>query len=191
LEKDRHRLYLAEHVAQFAPFDSVLDVGCGAGPAVLLLAKRLPGARIEGIDIHPLSVEAGNANLAKHGAGNATIRCGTADDLSAFASKSIDVAYTDGVLLYIGPDRIMQTVREMARVARKGLLFFEFHDPGLRGDQGILGKHSDDGFIRNFELLLKEFDQVASVSITKIPTEVFPTGRWPRYAHAIRATLRS
>ncbi len=189
LEQDRHRAYLIDHIATFAPFGSVLDVGCGAGPAVTLLAKRFPESSVLGIDIHPLSVEQGNRRLAELGLGNASLSCGDASDLSRFRDKSIDVVYTDAVLLYIGRDAIRDTIGEMVRVARKGLLFFEFHDPKLTGDSGIRGVHREDGFIRNYDLLLRAFPGIGDVSIKKIPTEVFPTGRWPLYAHAIRVAI--
>ena len=50
-----------------APGDSVLDVGAGAGAAALCLATRVPGARIDGIEVRPELVAAAAESIALNG----------------------------------------------------------------------------------------------------------------------------
>ena len=47
------------------PGERVLDLGCGAGAAMLCLAARVPGLELHGIDVQPdyLALAAGNARL--------------------------------------------------------------------------------------------------------------------------------
>ena len=50
-----------------APGDSVLDAGAGAGAAALCLAARVPGARIDGIEVRPEMVTAAAESIALNG----------------------------------------------------------------------------------------------------------------------------
>jgi len=71
--QDPHRRYLAAQLEEIAPLSSILDVGCGAGAAVLLLAKRFPEANVLGIDVNTISIDAGNQNIDGHGVKNARL----------------------------------------------------------------------------------------------------------------------
>lgn len=58
---------LPELEARFEAGARVLDVGCGAGWAIVQLAERFPGLRCVGVDIEPHSVELARALIAEHG----------------------------------------------------------------------------------------------------------------------------
>ncbi len=45
----------------------VLDLGCGAGWAIVGLAKRFPASRVDGVDIEPRSVELAQELIARQG----------------------------------------------------------------------------------------------------------------------------
>ena len=50
--RGRRARVLSERIAQvLPPKASVLDVGCGDGQVASLIAQRLPGARIQGVDV--------------------------------------------------------------------------------------------------------------------------------------------
>jgi len=48
------------------PGDSVLDLGCGAGAAVLCLAHRVPGLRLAGLELQPAYVELARRNADRN-----------------------------------------------------------------------------------------------------------------------------
>jgi len=55
-----HRQFLADRISLFAPFDSILEVGCNCGPNLYLVAQKFPGADIRGIDVNSRSIHVGN-----------------------------------------------------------------------------------------------------------------------------------
>ncbi len=54
------------------PSARVLDVGCGAGWASIALAKGYPLARVDGLDLDPVALEAARVNSEEHGVGSRT-----------------------------------------------------------------------------------------------------------------------
>ena len=53
----------------FAGIRNVLDIGCGCGIIGLMLAQRVPKARIHGIDLHLPSIEEAEGNAERSGWG--------------------------------------------------------------------------------------------------------------------------
>ena len=95
---------------------SLLDVGCGEGVLVHEWAKRMPRARIVGIDLEEESIQAGWADRQ---APNLEYRTMLAEDLP-FAADEFDLATAIEVLEHV-PDP-EHTVAEMARCAERHLL---------------------------------------------------------------------
>ena len=166
-----------------------MEVGCGYGANVQLLASRFSDAEVVGIDINPTSVLEGNALLAELGIQNARLLEGKADNLSRFADQQFDVVLTDATLLYIAPDKIEAVIREMRRVSRRALLFVELHCPESRRDRQGLGVFTPDGWVRDYRRLLKKFFPDNSITLTKSPQDVWPEGRWGELGHLISVTL--
>ena len=96
-----------------------------------------------------------------------------------FPDKSFDVVFTDALLIYIGPDKIRNVVEEMLRVARKGLLFTEWHffEPE-NSDMDGLGIRHCGLWKRDYVALLKNYSSPENVLITKITSDVWPDANW-------------
>ena len=184
-----HRQWLLERLDPLYPFTSALEVGCGYGANVQLLATRFPGAEVVGIDINPISVLEGNALLAELGIQHARLLEGKADDLSRFADHQFDVVLTDAALLYTGPDKIETVIQEMRRVSRHALLFVELHRSESQRDTQGLGTFTPDGWVRDYRRLLNRFFPDDSVTLTKIPQDVWPEGRWVSLGYLITVVL--
>lgn len=122
-----HRWWLVEQFDTWYPFTSVLEIGCGYGPNLQLLARRFPGIQMVGIDINPLSVREVNTLPAKLNIGRVQLKVGKADDISHFPDASVDIVFTDALLLYIGSDKIRRVIGEMKQISRRALLFVELH----------------------------------------------------------------
>lgn len=97
--------------------DAVLDVGCGHGACVPLLARRVgPAGRVVGIDASRAMVA--EARRRYDGSGlPVEFRLGDAQALP-FDNASFDAARADRVLLFVGDPR--QALAELIRVTRPG-----------------------------------------------------------------------
>jgi len=99
------------------PSGAVLDIGCGAGPAVLELAEH--GYDAAGIDFAPQMIERATAAADSRGL-SADFRVGGADSLD-FPDASFDAVIALGLLASLRDDR--PALREMQRVLKPdGLL---------------------------------------------------------------------
>lgn len=183
--KHTHRSWLFEQINTLYPFSSILEIGCSYGPNVEILAKRFCSVNIIGLDISQISVNEGNRRLSQNRLTNAYLVYGKADDLSRFDDKSIDIVFTDATLLYIGPDKIKKVISEMFRINRKALLFCELHRPCLSQSSYELGGYTRDGWVRDYKKLLNNFCPDDSITLKKIPKNIWPEGSWPQYGYLI------
>jgi SAM-dependent methyltransferase len=96
---------------------SVLEVGCGPGGNLSVLAQRHP-RRLVGADVSPAMVELARSR-------------GVADifhvegDVLPFEDQELDSTLTHTVLQHNPPERLPQVVAEIARVTRASILLIE------------------------------------------------------------------
>lgn len=173
-----HRRFLIDRICQFSP-GRILEVGCNCGPNLYLLARRLPGAQLYGIDVNTVAIDKGRRWFSESGIDNVSLSVGKADDLGQFQDKSFDVVFTDALLIYIGPDKIRKVVEEMLRVARRGLLLTEWHVfEHENSDRNGLGVHHCGLWKRDYTALLSRYLPAENVVITRITSDVWPDRNW-------------
>lgn len=164
---------------------SVLEIGCGCGANLEVLARRAPSLRLVGVDISPASIAVGRERFAELGIGSVTLVEGQADNLSCFANASVDVVFTDAMLLYIGPDKIRVCIEEMRRIARRAIILLEMHMEGI----GLDGSYTRDGWVRDYGVLWSKLGY--DTKLLRMPPEARPAGRWPKYGTLIEVRLQS
>lgn len=179
-----HREWLVDRLLSDGPVD-VLEVGCGWGPNLEVLAGRAPGLRLTGVDISPASVVEGRARFAERGLSHITLHEGHADDLGTFAAGSADVVFTDALLIYIGPDKIERCVREMMRLSRRRVVLLEMHQTGA----GAGGRYTRDGWVRDYEALFRLLAGDEAVRLVPLPPGLFTGGRWPQFGMLIEVDV--
>lgn len=178
-----HRKILIEKVSSYLPFKSVLEVGCSSGPNLYLLAKRFPEVQLYGLDINQKAIKTGQNFFQKERISNVFLRWGKIDNLKNFQAKSIDIIISDATLIYAGPDRINQVIKEMLRTARKALILCEQHSeltPSLYKDR----------WIHNYKLLFETYLSREKIRVTKLPSGVW-AGDWGKFGHIIEVDLRT
>ena len=101
----------------------VLEVGCGRGVALPVLAERLQPDALTGVDIDPELVEAAHARVARADL-RAELRVGDVRALP-FASGSFDLVIDFGTCYHVsgGNTGRLSALNEIARVLRVGGLF--------------------------------------------------------------------
>jgi 2-polyprenyl-3-methyl-5-hydroxy-6-metoxy-1,4-benzoquinol methylase len=107
--------------------ESVLDVGCGEGVLTVEWAKRLGDGRVVGIDLEDPKLR---AEWEKRARPNLGFRAEEATSLS-FADDEFDMATAIEVLEHVPQPE--ETIKEMARVARRWLLVSVPREPLWRG----------------------------------------------------------
>ena len=181
-----HRDWLVAQFANIGSFESLLDVGCGSAFDIERLATRFAGARYVGMDINEDGLALARQRLARDGMANVELLAGRSDDLFKFRDKEFDIAMTNAVLLYTGPDLIEKTFKGLFRVASRKLVLIEFHDPAMTGNTGWKGRFTRDGWVRNYEALVREFCPPGTrIEKSKVPADVRPAGRWPQFGWLI------
>lgn len=178
-----HRQFLVDRISSYAPFRSVLEIGCASGPNLYLLSAKFPDAEFFGIDISDKAVETGNKWFNKSGFSNVRLFRAGADDLGRFPDKSIDIVFSDAVLIYVGPERIRKVAAEMARVARKAIVLNERHD----GSKPFSYKNY---WIYDYAGLFRPVAGECRTKITKFPEGVWPVEGWKEYGAVIEIDLR-
>ena len=128
--------------------------------------------------------------LASAGISNVKLSVAGADELTQFQDKSFDVIFTDAVLIYIGPDKIQRTVKEMVRIARKGLIRVAWHCfKPKKGDVQGRGVRYYGLWQRDYIALLKQFVPEERIRITKITEDIWPDPHWQETGAIIEVIL--
>jgi SAM-dependent methyltransferase len=101
----------------------VLEIGCGRGVALPVLAERLQPDELTGVDIDPVLIDAARARVARTGA-RAALHVADVRALP-FASGSFDLVIDFGTCYHVagGPTGRLTALNEIARVLSLGGLF--------------------------------------------------------------------
>ena len=177
-----HRSLVTPAVASFQPLTSVLEVGCGTGVNLALLARRFPAAALDGIDVSAQAIDTGRRWLREQALTTVTLRRGAAADLSHYPDQSYDVTLSDAALMYLGPDALVQTLEHFARISRKGIVLNEW---SLPADDPRLHLWYDLHWVHNYSVLMRRILPQADITASAIPPEIFGGTGWPEYGALI------
>ncbi|RLS70024.1 MAG: class I SAM-dependent methyltransferase, partial [Planctomycetota bacterium] len=111
----RERLILPD--LPYAAGERLLDVGCGAGAVLGVIASAFPGLNLAGIDREPKQIEAATAHLAALGLPSADLRVGDANRLP-WPDRHFDHAYLMWFVEHV--QGIEPILREIRRVLKPG-----------------------------------------------------------------------
>lgn len=174
-----HRSPLLAAIEKYNP-GSILEIGCNCGPNLYLLAKKFPHATIVGIDINQAAIEKGREFFQRENISNVTLQMGKADNLEIFSDEQFDVVFTDAVLIYIAPDKILDVLKGILRVTRKASILLEWHDDSMDG-KGVFSGH----WVRNYRELIKKISPGHRMTTTKITESDWLDAKWIQYGYII------
>lgn len=92
----------------------VMDVGCGAGVAILLMAQRFPRSRFTGLDIATDAIAKARADAGGAGLTNARFVVEDAASLAAHAAFDFITAF-DAIHDQAAPRRVLRAIRDALR----------------------------------------------------------------------------
>jgi len=116
-------------------------------------------------------VDVGNEYITKNNLSNIHLICGDMASLKKFSDNEFDLIISDAVLIYIDNKKISGYAKEMARIARLGLILIEFDNDS--NDSG--GKVLQATWIRDYRALFKKYS--SKVIKRRISEEIWP-GKW-------------
>jgi 2-polyprenyl-3-methyl-5-hydroxy-6-metoxy-1,4-benzoquinol methylase len=133
--------------ASIAPSDVILDIGCGAGPQDLLLARKARG--VIGIDVSPGDIERAKSLAAIYARGRAIeYRC-TPLERAGFARNQFDKIVSFSVFEHIVNRE--EVLRVMADVLKPGgLLLLSTDSMATMTDRRLIEKHRTDHFVQTY-----------------------------------------
>ena len=98
-------LYNALQVsARLKEGDKVIDLGCGSGRLLNIIAQWNPAVEFIGVDLAPAMLDAARQQASKLGLGNVTYRSGDFSTLDEFETSSADAVISSMALHHL-PDR--------------------------------------------------------------------------------------
>jgi ubiquinone/menaquinone biosynthesis C-methylase UbiE len=183
-----HRKCLMKEIEEYLPISSILEIGSNCGPNLYLVSKKMPTAKIVGIDINKRAIEVGKEKFKRENIENVELSVSKADDLTRFQSNSFDVVLTDAVLIYIGPDKIRKIIMDMIRIAKKAIILVEQHTEEETDNEG-LGIYHSGLWRRNYRILLRQFVSEDKLRFVKIPDKSWEDKEWKRSGYIIKVNL--
>lgn len=174
-----HRDMIISYLRKIA-FGSLLEVGCNTGPNLYRIAEAFPQVETGGLDINAGAIEMARNLLPTQ---VFTLDIGPADDIP-HSDKSSDVVLTDACLMYIGPDKIDKVMKEIVRVARRYVFFFEPHCESA-WQRFLLRNHKKNYYAHDYKKLLEKHG-FWDIELYKMPPELWKGEiLWERWGYLI------
>ena len=130
----------------------------------------------KGLLVARIAVQKGNEWLKQEGISNVKLLVSRADELKQFPDKRFDVVFAGAVLLYVGPDKIGQVMKEMSRITRTKLLLLEYFNEDMDKNSQGLGIYCGCYWKRDYVALLKQF--IPNFPEDRIHISKFPEDLW-------------
>ncbi len=154
-------------------FETILEMGCGAGHNLIAIGKKYPKVKMWGYDIDETRIEEASKIP------NTTIKFGDCTKEPPFKRK-FDIVFMAATLIYISHDKMEQVIKNIKKSAKKEIILIEIHaftDYELKGY-----------FIRDYEKLLK-VNGFKDIKLTKIPRELWPGLNYKEDGYIISAKV--
>lgn len=164
-----HRFLLIEKLKKMK-WNRLFEVGCASGPNLYLIYQNFPERHLAGVDINKDAVKTAHEVL------NNKIYVGLQEAENLYVGDNgTDVILTDMCLIYLGPKRIHNALKEMIRSTKKYLMFCELHSSNPFKQWGLRLSTGYNAY--NYIKILSMYG-LHSIEIDKIPVQCWPKN-WP------------
>ena len=172
-----HRDQLISSITSFDNVQSVLEIGCAAGPNLRRLREKLPSAQLVGIDINKQAIRTANNYFSSVNDDKVKLLARRADQLADLPDNNFNVVFSQAVLVCIPPSSINQVIADMIRLSSDGIVLNEYHLEGA--DKGFF----DSGrWVYDYYEIIRR--QCSEVNINMQKSD-FKGGSWDLYGSLI------
>ena len=176
-----HRKFLLGRISAYYPFKTCLEIGCASGPNIYLLAQKFPEVKVYGIDISKSAIKIGKRFFKEKAMDNIFLNVGNGlESLKKLHDKSIDIIFTDAVLIYFDKNKIESILHEMTRVVRRAVILLELYTEKP--------SYYDGHWIHNYKQLLAGFVPDKEIQLVKLPKGIW-SGNWEESGYVIELSL--
>jgi len=173
-----HRLMLVDKISKYAQFKDVVELGCGLGLNIWLLAKKYPETTFLGFDINKKVIEEGkNFIRIKNGITNVILQCGDIINNKQYCWFDRNVTFTDAFLIYVNNKKIKWLCDSISRATQKAIVLCEFWSK----QEKKIGKY----YSRDYENLFPQFKLIEKLKITK---DIWNDKLWSEYGYIMEFT---
>lgn len=149
-----HRRLLVERLRGLGRLESILELGCNAGPNLIAISYGFsPPPRLHGIDINARAVAEAEKFFAQQGWTHVSVQEDALPDaLRSIPDRSWDCVISIAVLMHLPPGDFEQTLLDVCRIARCHLVFMDLHlfHPFPGGTVGSPRRRLKDRWARNW-----------------------------------------
>tara|TARA_B100001142_G_scaffold296600_1_gene318397 strand:+ start:585 stop:1271 length:687 start_codon:yes stop_codon:yes gene_type:complete len=176
-----HRNQLTLSIASLKNNDSILEIGCAAGPNLRLLREKLPNSNLFGIDINNQAIREAQKYFGSMNDNKVFLSSRQAHHLDIFEDKNFDVVFSQAVMVCIPPPTFNRTIEQILRVTKKTIIFNEYHKDGA-----VDGFFDQGRWVYDYRSIIKKYYPDAVICINNTD---FKGGSWDIYGKLITITL--
>lgn len=169
-----HRSFLINKLLKLNP-KNILEIWSNCWPNLALLYENRSELELFWIDINKDAVDFWNKKF-KQLWYNVKLFEWTADNIIQFKDKSVDIVFTDAILIYIWKDKIIKTINEFRRIWRKYIVILEL----CRNEDNWLWIYKGNWY-RNYKNLFINYMWIEedNIRVEKLPKELW-TWEWSK-----------
>ena len=192
IDRFSERPSFLETVASFAPFDRVLEVGCGYGQNFGSLTRLFPEVSFHGIDIDRARIDFAKQQFLD----SPQVHFEVMDirELSKFSDASFDLVISSAFLLYVSSSEIEGVIDELYRIASKAIVLLEQH----QGDDTFANQHlgrkvapqrnTPAYWVRDYKKLLEARFPLAGITMSKVQKPSWRLEQWQELGTILAVT---
>jgi len=176
-----HRGQIVDSIVDVEGVHRILEVGCAAGANLVRLRKALPEVNLLGVDINKKAIQTAREYFLSLEDTKVDLFVKRANQLLDFKENSVDVVFSDAVMMFIPPRQIGEVVSGMVRMSSNTVIFNEYHLDGA-----VNGFFDGGRWVYDYVALMNKYFPKASVNVSKSD---FSGGCWDEYGSLITVKL--
>ena len=176
-EEQIHRKFLINLILQKKNIKKILELGCGDGVNLRIIAKKNKTIDLHGIDINKTVIKKAISAINKLYF-NIKLIYGNMKNLKKYKNNEFDVVFTDAALMYVDNRNIYKILNEIFRISRSKVFICEQHTDG---------KHFyNDKWVHNYKEIIHRISKNHLIRIHKIKDN--RAGDWEKFGNIIEVS---